>query len=191
MEKSPAKIPAAFAPPSAGGFNATLEVVSSDQLVPPVDIVLTGVGFDAHLDAQPIHLDFGAVAVGASMVPFGVSVRNRASVEQKILAVNSDATDYVVSTLPLPITLGPGEATILEISFKPTVEGYLPATISVDTNYQKGAALIGAEGNGIPYVSGGGCSCDVTGPARASSLAALLGALLLGATLTLLRRRNR
>ena len=119
-----------FAPAAVGARSASLSVTDSasgsPQLVP-----LTGTGTTAKL--APVSLAFGSVKVGVTSAAKVVTLTNVGTTALSITAIaiaGADPGDYA-QTHTCGTSLAAGASCTISVTFKPTVTGSRPASLSV------------------------------------------------------------
>ncbi|MBA3397187.1 MAG: choice-of-anchor D domain-containing protein [Deltaproteobacteria bacterium] len=122
-----------FTPSAIGSRAATATIVSTDPLVPSSIVTLAGTGESAVLAVSPAALPFGAVRVGQSKVR-SVTLTNIGTGSLSITTIalgGSDAADFALAPLALPIVLAPSASRIVNVTFNPTVVRDSSATLDV------------------------------------------------------------
>jgi Abnormal spindle-like microcephaly-assoc'd, ASPM-SPD-2-Hydin len=136
----------------------------------------------AHLDASPTAINFGDVLVGRSQTQSEI-VTNTSGVDVTIAQGSMNGSQFQVSGLTLPLTLPSGASITFNVTFVPTTNGGVTATLNLtalvsssqDPNVDSASPLA------IP-LSGTGIA--VPGVLQASSLALSFGSLQVGSSST-------
>lgn len=177
-------IPVAFAPAAPGSRAATLDIASDDPNVPTFSVALTGSGATATPEVTP-SLDFGNQNVNKASPPKDITVKNNGLAAMIIHAAAVEGTDAAMfqMALPsaLPISIDPGAAVSVPVTFKPTKTGAKSANASFTIGGVAAPVAVPLTGKGT---QSGGCGCGGGPASGAALLAALLGPVLL-------RRRRR
>lgn len=135
-----------FAPKSMGALTATLHVTSKDPTNPSFDIPLSGIGLGVPRFAivygtgpeliRGQAVDFGRLNLWTNTVVKSFTIRNWGTATLTGLsatATGSAASDFQVGSLdndPLP----PGASRNFQITFTPTSDGVLSATLRLTSN---------------------------------------------------------
>ena len=109
---------------SSGGANDDGTVFSLSQPLPGVSL-------------SSASLAFGNQLVGTTSVPQALTITNSGSATLNIssLAITgTNAVDFGLTSNPLPISVAPGSATTVKVSFTPTTTGTLTATLTIADN---------------------------------------------------------
>jgi hypothetical protein len=101
----------------------------------------------AFLTASPLTLSFGTVLVGESASTTAI-LTNNGSANVTISQVNSTNGSFQTSGITFPITLTPGEAATLSVSFVPTAAGVNSGTLTVASNASNTPTNISVTGTG-------------------------------------------
>jgi len=141
---------ATFAPTAPGSANGTLAIVS-DGSNSPLNIPLSGTGLQGQLSVSPATLNFGDVAVGSSSPLNGTLTATGASVTVSSASINS--SEFALSGITLPKTIGAGQSTQFTVTFTPSVTGTANATLTFVSNASNSPTLQSLTGNGTPPAS--------------------------------------
>ena len=156
-----------FTPGNTGPLPANLSVVTSltpEGLLAPLLGVgaATGTGIPSNLVAIPASLNFGSIALGAS-VNRTLTLANTGSTPIANLSLALTG-DYAL-TAPCPLsTLAPGAACTITVAFTPTAPGPRTGTITVSSSNPSLAIPLTGTG-----VSGGSFLLTVDGASSASA----------------------
>ena len=124
-----------FTPSDHGARTAQL-IASSDALgTPALAVGLVGAGAGPRVALDPPALDFGPANVTVTTAPRSVEISNTGEsplVVSSIVLGGANAADFAV-TASLPLTLAPGEASDVELTFTASAVGARTATATVVT----------------------------------------------------------
>ncbi|MEO8701343.1 MAG: choice-of-anchor D domain-containing protein, partial [Kofleriaceae bacterium] len=121
-----------FAPHDHGARAAQLAVTSDASALA---VALVGSGSGPRIALAPPALAFGATNVGVIAAPKTVAVTNTGETDLVVSAIvlgGANAADFAVATA-LPVTLAPGDATDVELTFTPSAIGARSATATAIT----------------------------------------------------------
>ena len=120
-----------FEPVAANEQTAQALVDSNDPLAATVPVELYGEGLMSELMITPDPLDFGATYVGCFKDNV-VTLTNVGSEPLEISEIDLEADGFVITEQPeLPLVLGVGENTTLDLTFTPDVEASYTGNITV------------------------------------------------------------
>lgn len=137
---------AIFAPVSAGAASGSISVVSNGSN-PNLMISLSGTGTaPGQLGVSPATLNFGNVAVGTSKGLTGTLSATGSSVT--VSGVGISDSEYVLSGMSFPLTLGSGQSASFTMTFTPQAPGSVSATASFASNASNSLAVQSLTGAG-------------------------------------------
>lgn len=120
-----------FRADEAGTVSGEIDVQSNDPEHPVVPIALTGAGLAPDITVEPSDWDFGTLDYGGS-ASVDVTVRNDGAAPLAISDITYTTTSSAELSLrasPGPLTLAPGESTVLSVDYSPADdspdEGYI------------------------------------------------------------------
>ncbi|HSP79477.1 MAG TPA: choice-of-anchor D domain-containing protein, partial [Myxococcaceae bacterium] len=117
-----------FTPQVAGELPGTLVVRSDSRRAPLVRVPLMGLGVDARAQVSPRRLDFGRIEAGSTKtLHLTVSNATDLPVEVTPSLVGADRDEFSVE----PVTLGPGEAREVPLTFSPVLVGRKQVALAV------------------------------------------------------------
>lgn len=125
------------------------------------------------LVASSSNVRFGKVAIGSSESQV-VDVTNLGSASVTVSAVSVSGSEFSVSGVSLPVSIGAGQTFPLSIKFAPAISGWINEQITLTDSSSKPVLLLTIAGNGVT-------SQAVT----ASPYALSFGSVKLGSTATL------
>jgi Abnormal spindle-like microcephaly-assoc'd, ASPM-SPD-2-Hydin len=135
-----------FSPTSATSARGTLAIVS-DADNATLDIALSGTGMaQGQLSVSPASLKFGNVVVGTTASLNGTLGASGSSVTVSDASISS--TEFALSGISLPTTLGVGQTTSFTVAFKPSIAGTASATLSFASDAGNSATVQALTGNG-------------------------------------------
>ncbi|WP_433972480.1 beta strand repeat-containing protein [Tunturiibacter lichenicola] len=147
--------------PTQTGTRTGLASVATSLSTLPINIPLTGIGIQSHLQAVPSTLNFGDIAVGASAAQtLTLTNTGTAPITSLTLAVTGD---YAITVPCTSTTLAPGNSCELTVTFTPTALGPRNGTLS-STNSPP--ITIPLTGTGVPS---GTFTLTVNGAASATA----------------------
>jgi hypothetical protein len=105
------------------------------------------------LSVSPDSLSFGNVAVGVnSTLP--LTLTSSGDLPVTVTATTASGVGFSVSGATLPVTLDPGQSTVLNVSFTPGGAGLVNGSLVITSNSSTGSATtVGLSGTGMPVVS--------------------------------------
>jgi len=110
--------------PQQGGDHAASLRVGFGGAGNGVAVALVGRCQAPHLTADPLAVDFGVVAVGASeAATIALSNRGLAPLQVTAIELRADGGAFALAPLAVPLLLGPGATTALGVQFAPLVTG--------------------------------------------------------------------
>ena len=138
-----------FAPVSTGAKSATI-TVASNAGNPTVSA--TGTGTAPPLPVLGVSptttLAFGNQTVGTTSTTQTVTLSNTGNASLTVNGLtNSNATDFVMAGVTVPITIAAGGTQTFTVAFKPGSTGAKSASISIASNGGNGS--VGASGTGV------------------------------------------
>ncbi len=137
---------ATFTPTSAGAASGSLSVVSNGSNS-PLNIALSGTGTAAGtLAVSPTSLSFGSVTVGSSSPLSGSLTASGASVT--VQPASPSNSEFVLSGISLPVTLGAGQSATFTVTFTPQASGAASASLSFSSNASNSPAVQTMTGTG-------------------------------------------
>jgi hypothetical protein len=142
-----------FTPPSAGGFNAQVQVNNNDP-AGPAQRSLNGTGVAANLSLSPNSTDFGLVPVDESDEMRSVMVQNAGSATVQVNQIEINGPDSGAFRTDQgncqPQILAPGQTCSVSVRFEPDEDRTYNATLHVRAagNADFQAALTGVGGIG-------------------------------------------
>ncbi len=136
-----------FAPQRLGLAQSELTIALC-SVCQPVSVPLTGSGIAAVLEATPLQLDFGAVAVGLSATRT-FTLHNAGSQPLSVSSLSIADASFAIQNSPLPIALPSGAQTMVTVQFTARRIGqfralcYISNTTGIDA-----AVTLSAQGGG-------------------------------------------
>ena len=148
-------LPVVFAPTTVGEKQASLTIRSDDIDEPSVTVALSGTALGSpRIAVEPVPLDFGSVALGASDQR-SVAVQNTGSAVLDVSAVESSGPEFVVDSA-VSFQVDPGASMAVQITFTPTEPGSREATLTIRSNdIERTAVTVPLVGTavGVPRIS--------------------------------------
>ena len=121
-----------FSPAASGPVSGTLVILSNASNA-QLNVVLAGTGATAgQLTLTPTALNFGNVTDGSSAVLSGTLTASGSPVT--VSAAASTSAEFMVSGIPFPTTLSPGQSVPFTVTFLPQVSGTANASLSFASN---------------------------------------------------------
>ena len=143
--------PVAFTPATVGAQSATLSLVS-DAANSPTTLSVTGNGVrpaeSGQLTVHPVLLDFGDVTAGTSQGQ-AVTLTNSGNGSLTVGEISVIGTEFSVTGMAIPLTLGVGESATLSVAFEPPLVGSVTGSISLTSDAANSPTLISLAGNGV------------------------------------------
>jgi hypothetical protein len=137
-----------FAPTSAGPISATVSIASNaTNSLTKVNLSGTGLAASVTLTASPASLAFGSVNAGTSSAK-SVTLTNSGNASVTIAQIAVSAKDVKSSGVTTPLTLNPGQAKAMNVTFSPTTAEDVTGNITV-TNSQGSSSVIPISGTGV------------------------------------------
>jgi trimeric autotransporter adhesin len=151
--------------PTQTGTRTGLASIATSLSTLPINIPLTGIGIQSHLQAVPSTLNFGDIAVGASAAEtLTLTNTGTAPITDLTLALTGD---YAITVPCTTTTLAPNTSCQITITFAPTALGPDNTTLTAtSTNTGAPALTIPLTGTGVPS---GTFSLTVNGAASATA----------------------
>jgi hypothetical protein len=110
------------------------------------------------LTLSATSIRFGTVAVGGT-ASGSVTLNSTGPVPVTVSADSVSGTGYAISGLNFPLTLNPGQAATLGITFNPTAAGLVNGTVTLISNASPGTtSTISLTGTGQPVLNGLTCA---------------------------------
>lgn len=158
--------PASLVPTGATSqqFKVTVNPVSTSQVV-----TLTASDgqvsrtFAIQLNPPAAALSFSVSSVAFGTVPVGTTATRSVTVTSSgtaplVLSNLSVSGTNFAATSGLPITLNPGQSTVLTVSFAPTAEAATTGQLTLANNSTNGNAVLALNGSGGPLLTGFSCA---------------------------------
>jgi hypothetical protein len=120
-----------FQPAAATSYSATLSFQTNDPSHPTVTIPMTGTGAYPAVTWAPSSLAFGTVQVGAASQD-ALSITNTGAVPLSVSAISSNSPQFTATAQAL--TVQPGQASTIQVTFSPAAATSYSATLSFQTN---------------------------------------------------------
>ena len=138
-----------FSPLSAGTVTDSL-LLSSDASNSPVTIPLTGTGtvLTGALSLTPGSLNFGDILVGATDTQV-VTLSNTGSGAVTVSGMSVSGTDFSVTGISIPLTLGPGESSAFNVIIVPSSAGNLTGNVTFSSDASNSPTLLSLAWNGL------------------------------------------
>lgn len=141
-----------FAPVAAGTSTGSF-TLSSNALISPSSVSLSGSGAQPYLSVSPTSANLGNVPVGSSSSQ-SVSLLNSGTSSVSISQAAVVGTGFTLSGLALPLTLGPGQSAAFAVTFAPAVAGTVSGSVSLVSNAPNSPATIPLSAAGVqPLIS--------------------------------------
>lgn len=131
-----------------GELVGTALVASNDPKTPLADVDLTGVGLMPALVFEPTPYSFGGLWPGCEK-DTTITVRNEGEADLDLESLMLVGEGFSATSTPtLPLTLGVGEETTMDVRFSPLVDGEYAAMIWATSNDPRGAVATALDGVG-------------------------------------------
>jgi hypothetical protein len=138
-----------FYPTQTGAKNATVSL-TTNTFSGSQTIGLSGTAIDGPgLTVSTSVLSFGKQAVGSSVTEAITLTSSGTSALYLKAGTLSGAAAFTMSGMSFPLTLKPGQAATVNVTFHPTQTGARTATVSLATNTAAGSATVGVNGTSI------------------------------------------
>jgi len=139
-----------FVPKSAGSASGAV-TVTSNAPNPTLVVSMSGTGAASGvLAVSPASLSYGNVTVGATKNLTSTLTASGSSVT--VSSATSNSSEFSLSGLSLPTTLGAGQSATFTVIFAPKASGATSATISFASNASNTPPTIAASGIGVAPV---------------------------------------
>ena len=125
-------LPVVFSPTTEGPVSGNLTLQTDDPVVASVVVSLTGKGTRSKIAVSPASVAFGAQRVSTTQSRI-ISVTNEGSASLRVSFVSTSGSPDFSAPSP-SFELPPGAYRELTVSFTPTVEGNLQATLKLETD---------------------------------------------------------
>ncbi|HEX4005035.1 MAG TPA: choice-of-anchor D domain-containing protein [Acidobacteriaceae bacterium] len=144
-----AELELTFHPTQTGAKNAIAKF-TTNALAGSTAIDLSGNAIDGPgLTISPANLSFGRQAVGSSVTQAVTLTSSGTSALTISAETQSGVPAFEWAAASLPMTLKPGQATTIEVTFHPTATGTKTANLSFVTNTPSRTAVLGLSGDSI------------------------------------------
>lgn len=156
-----------FAPASAGGKNASLQVASSGSFPPALSMTGTGLaGASPDLALSTTALTLSETRVGAQSLPADVILSGTGSGVVTVTGMEVQGPYSLRSkTCPaMPFSLAAGSTCAISVTFDPQTVGSATGVLRITTNASPAVREISLSGQGISQAEvsgGGGCSMSL------------------------------
>ncbi len=142
-----------FEPQSFGQKSAKIHIVHNGVGTPtsPVDVNLSGsaVGPDFELIPMGTSYYYGHQIIG-KLYRKSFYIRNRGDASLNVSAINiATGTDYELKTPSLPLLIQPGQISVVEVNFKPTVAGTRNDSVTFYHNSINSPFVVSLSGIGV------------------------------------------
>jgi HYDIN/CFA65/VesB family protein/centrosomal CEP192-like protein len=136
-----------YTPAASGNTSGRITLSSNTSSVIP-NITLSGSGAaTGQLSVTPSSLSFGNVVVGTSKNLTATLRATGASVTVSSVGISSP--EFVLTALPFPLTIAPGQSAALTIRFTPQTSGAASGNISLTTNASSSLVTGSLVGTGV------------------------------------------
>ena len=175
-----------FAPTKAGAVQGQLTISSDATSGTAMQIPVTGTGTTTSsssgstsgpaLSVNAKTVSFGSVALNTPATQ-SVTLSSTGSSAVTVSAATVTGTGFGLSGGNFPITLNPGQTTVLNVAFDPTTAGAATGQLSIASNSTGGATtVVGLTGTGSTSTSSSGSyTVDLTWDAPATSADPVVG----------------
>jgi hypothetical protein len=136
-----------FTPTQPGSRTGTLAINTSLSSL-AINVPLTGIGIQSHLQITPSALNFGSIAVGASANQT-ITLTNTGTAPVNNLALSLTG-DYAITVPCTSTILAPNASCTLTVTFTPTTLGARSGTLTVASTDANSPTLIPLTGTGVP-----------------------------------------
>ena len=136
-------------PSSAGNLTRNV-TFSSDASNSPtlLSLAWNGLAATGTLNPIPGSIDFGDVPVGNSLTQT-VALTNSGNGSLTVSEISVIGTEFSVTGIVIPLTLGVGESATLSVAFEPPLVGSVTGSISLTSDAAISPTLISLAGNGV------------------------------------------
>ena len=144
----------AFGPLEARTVEASLGIISDDPDNIFLDLPMKGRGIKPRLDIEPRALEFSAIAVGQPATQI-LTLANSGEADLFISDLRSDDEQVSFESLssPLPLQLGPGDSTSVQVIFQPNGRGLQEGILAiVSTDLDQATIDVPWTGTGVAPV---------------------------------------
>ena len=142
-----------FTPDTSGAVTGSISLLSDASNSPTVmSLSGDGVVLIGTLAVNPWIIDFGDISAGTSTTQ-NVTLTNTGNVDVTITeSILTGGTGFSTSQLSLPLTLAAGQSISFSVTFTPSVEGNVAASISLLSDASNSPTTLSLTGNGIVLV---------------------------------------
>ena len=121
-----------FSPRSSGAATGSIAILSN-AADSSLSIPLAGTGYvPGRMAISPSALNFGSVVVGTSQSQTGTVTASGSAVT--VTSATSNSSEFVLSGLALPVTIGVGQSATFTVTFLPQTSGSASGSISFLSN---------------------------------------------------------
>jgi hypothetical protein len=154
-----------FTPTTTGVRAGTLSVASSVS-ASPLNLAVTGIGVQSHLNISPASLAFGTLNVGsASSLTLTLANTGTAAITGVALTSTSD---FAVTSPCSFTTLSAGTSCSVTVTFTPTAGGARTGTLNLASSDPSSPNAIALSGNGVSVATPGSFTMTVDGGASST-----------------------
>jgi trimeric autotransporter adhesin len=136
-----------FTPKQTGTRPGTLSIATSISTL-PINVPLTGIGIQSHLQITPSALNFGSIAIGASANQT-LTLTNTGTAPVTDLALSLTG-DYAITVPCTFTTLAPNDTCTTTITFTPTALGPRTGNLTLASSDANSPTLVPLTGTGVP-----------------------------------------
>ena len=136
--------------PNSPGADAQTLTITSNATPANVSVSLSGTGTTSttpQLTASAASLNFGTVTVNSGATQ-SLTLTSSGTAPVTISATTVSGVAYTVSGSALPLTLNPGQAATLQVTFDPTVAGAAAGNLAITSNASGGLLQVALNGTG-------------------------------------------
>jgi Abnormal spindle-like microcephaly-assoc'd, ASPM-SPD-2-Hydin len=137
-----------FSPTSAGARTGSF-IVTSDASNPTLTIPASGTGIaDGAVTATPSSVSFGKVQIGVTQST-SATITNSGGSNVTLSAANVAGSDFSISGLSLPLTLGAGQSQNFTVKYKPSSAGSDTGSVTITSDGSNPSLAIPLAGTGV------------------------------------------
>src|ERR1700739_4970728 len=142
-----AALTVSFSPAAAGSVTGSVSVVST-ATNSPATMPLTGMGVQPQSSVIPSPVAFGNATVGVSNTQT-MTIQNTGTANLSVTQATVNGQGFALSGLALPLSIAPGGAASVTLSFSPTSATNYAGTLSLSSNAPVSPSTVALTGSGL------------------------------------------
>ncbi|MGB7516684.1 MAG: choice-of-anchor D domain-containing protein [Candidatus Acidiferrum sp.] len=141
-------------PTAVGSLSGTLTVQGDGGSTPVVvKLSATAVSAQSALSINPTAISFGSVAVGSKGTS-SLILSNGGSADVTVSLLTLAGSDFTISGVTTPATIGPGQSALLSLAFAPTAAGSATGNLTITNSGSSPTISVPLSGTGTSTATG-------------------------------------